>query len=421
MKFVYYCFTFAYGIPLSFYFFWQSWFRGKGEIERLGRNLPALNGASNQRLVWLVASSVGEVVIALRLVSALRDRGVRTILSVTTAAGRKQAIESSLSPDAVFYHPLDLPHVVRRVISFFNPDEIVLVETELWPVLLEIAAESGIPVVQASGSISPRSFRRYRALKPYFGQVLASSRALLMQTEQDAHFASELTDGRTEVEVMGSLKEEYSPPDPEKLKIARDRLAAWDRMVVWACGSTRPGEEKLLLSAFAKLRESYPNLRMILAPRHLDRVAEVKQLIAESQFSYAVWSEASQVALETDLLFVDEIGWLNAIYHLSQLAFVGGTLVPIGGHNLLEPAFAGIPVIYGPHHSEQQVGHELLQQYKLGFVTEPGSLSETVAQLLAELAMDHDFHDRGTALRERGGKVVADCVEKILSLIAERD
>lgn len=419
MKFIYYCFTFAYCVPLSFYLFWRSWFKREGDLERLGRRLPAIHSRQSghsSNPFWLVASSVGEVTVALRLVAELKDRGETSILSVTTPAGRLRASNASCPPDAVIYHPLDLPHYIRRVLRHFSPRAILLIETELWPTLIESAAESDIPVFQVSGSISRRSFRRYRALKPLFGPALSSCRSLLMQTQQDADFVTALTDGATEVAVLGSLKEEYTEPPAEQMRACREKLAAWRDKTIWVCGSTRPGEEKIILKTFTELKQKHHELRLILAPRHLERVGEVTELIKREGLSFLNWSGDSPVGSASDAVLVDEIGWLNAIYHCSQLAFVGGTLAPIGGHNLLEPAFAGLPVVYGPNHEEQQVGHELLQEYELGFVTDVERFRATVDELLVSVSRDTEYERRASRLRNRGKEVVSNYVDRILAL-----
>jgi len=420
MKFLYCCFTFAYAVPLSVYLFWRRWVKGEPDLERLGRSLPNLSNSTTEKQekpFWLVASSVGEVTVALRLIAALKEHDLPAIVSVTTPAGRARAVNAASPPAAVFYHPLDRSRYVRRVLAHFRPRAVLLIETELWPVLIETCAEHQVPVLQVSGSISPGSFRRYRALKPFFGKVLSSCRALLMQTRQDEEFATILTDGRPEITVAGSLKEKYSPPPPEKLEKCRRFFANWSGKRIWSCGSTRPGEEVMILRTFRELQHEHPELRLVVAPRHLDRMKEVAQLLLQSEIEFELWSESEQVSENTSAVLIDEIGWLNATYHISQLAFVGGTLVPIGGHNLLEPAFAGLPVIYGPFYDEQQLGHELLAEYQLGHVTSEKNLTTTVSQILSSLTQDSPYRERALRLRQRGSGMVATYVDKILSAI----
>ena len=416
MKFLYVCLTYCYVIPAGLLALLLRPFGRRYDIERLGLNLPQLT--TKVRPVWLVASSVGEVTIALKVIERLKQAiEAPVILSVTTPTGRARILQSAIQPDAVFFHPFDTTGNVRRTIEHFKPQMVILVETELWPTLMEASFERGIPMAQVSGRLSEKSHRRYRALRPYFAPLIRRCSLLLMQSEADADRLRDIAGETAPIEVVGSIKEDYMPPDSELLNQMKESMADWTDRIVFTCGSTRPDEETILCDAFVRLKKSNLNLRMVIAPRHLERVKEIELILSTRGLSYRLWGSTSQ-SQEVEVLLLDTIGKLNAVYHLSQIAFVGGTLAPSGGHTLLEPALAGCPVLHGPHYFGQLRGYELLHQFGMGFVV---SDSAAVASTIEAIISNKDFQEKYCAkaiqLRNASSHILNEYVERLKSVM----
>lgn len=420
MRFLYHCFTFVYVVPLTVAAFFRSLLWGSGDWQRLALRLP--QQARRSHPLWLVASSVGEVTIALKLTARLKSRTRRPILlSVTTATGKRHAEAGAVRPDFICYHPFDLRRITSSYLRFFRPRGVMLIETELWPVLLEAAFEQAVPIAQVSGRISEKSQCRYRALKPIFVPLLQECRAFWMQSARDAERIVELGARAERVEVVGSIKEDYQPPEASLLGEVDEHLGAWRGKRLFVCGSTRPGEEAIMIEAFQSLRRQFADLRLVLVPRHLDRLGEVNEVVARSGLRCRWWTKDPPQP-DDEVLIVDTMGKLNALYHRAMIAFVGGTLAPIGGHNLLEPALAGVPVLYGPHYLQQRRGHEILQEQGMGtVVASAAELAEAAQALLADDTLIEEYGRRAQALRAASAHVLDDYVGRILNLIEDNE
>lgn len=405
MKFLYRCLTYVYVLPLSVAVMIMRLFGNRTQIERLGLGLTAIK--SDHPPLWLVASSVGEVTIAVKLINRLKEVADQPVLlTVTTRTGRNSALQSGSHADVIAYHPLDVPTYVRRFLTTYNPSRIILLETELWPSLMAEAFARDIKIMQVSGRLSETSLRRYRPFAPLFRPLLERCDALLMQSEEDAARLRELAGDNARIETVGSLKGEYVPPAPADLQKTSDYLQPWQSMKIITCGSTRPGEEGILLDAFALLCNQLRDVRLVLAPRHLERTDEVIALLKRSDVSYCQYSK-STLDEQAQVLLLDTIGQLNLFYHCSSVAFVGGTLVPLGGHNLLEPALAGCPVLHGPYYGNQRSGYDLLVKHQLGItVADAESFAKSVVSIVSDLQAKSIYADRATALRQENASVI---------------
>lgn len=238
-----------------------------------------------------------------------------------------------------------------------------------------------------------------------------------MQGEEDAKRLRDIAGNTAPIEVVGSVKEDYLPPDESLMEWLKSTLSAWSNKTVFTCGSTRSGEEEILCDAFIRLKNSIPDLRLIIAPRHLERVDEIEQILRSRGLSYQLLSRYSPLT-DVEAIVLDSIGKLNAVYHLSNIAFVGGTLAPIGGHNLLEPALAGCPVLYGPHYFGQLRGHELLGQFHMGFtVSDPETVDQAVRQILSQKNSREDFFARALQLRQSSSHILDEYIDRIRPLI----
>ncbi len=270
--------------------------------------------------------------------------GKEIIISVFTTAGYHRAsilFQSNKKDAKIFYLPLDFGGLMERAFRRLTPSVLIITETELWPELLATAAKKNVPVFLANGTLSAKSAGRYRAVRSVFRSGFLAFRKLLVQTEQDKTSFSNLAIPDEKIKVVGQTKYDllWATNEVEPLSELKD-------FFYWVAGSTRPGEEEKILAAHRQLIQKFPNLKLLLAPRHLERLAEIESLVQSVGFS------SRRVSAKPDcqipILTLDKMGVLLQAYAGAQVAFVGGTLVSVGGHNLLEPLSVGVPVIFGP-------------------------------------------------------------------------
>jgi 3-deoxy-D-manno-octulosonic-acid transferase len=390
------------------YFIYQAIRHGKyaGSFkERMGW-LPKSLADHSRETVWVHAVSVGEFLAAMPLLERIRREmpGSRIVVSTTTMTGRRLARERTGAPyDATFYFPFDFRFTASRSLARVNPSTVIILETELWPNFLRECRRLGVVTIIANGRISPRSFARYRLARKFLAGVLDDLTLMLMQSEADAERARALGASTDRVRVCGNLKYDinssgyevlYSEPvtrgaadpiisSPNPALQATDLneemdyqfgLSSSPHLIV--AGSTAAGEEKMLLAALREARgeRGLENTRLILAPRHPERFNEVASLISRSEFKLARRSEAKALAAAhaasddkklhlqaevmpdllakmrtADVILLDTIGELAALYRYAAVVFVGGSLVPRGGHNIIEPAVYSKPIIIGPY------------------------------------------------------------------------
>jgi len=305
--------------------------------------------------IWIHAASAGECLAVMPLVDRwLRDRPEwDLVFSVMTQTGRRLAEQRLGNRARVFFFPIDLPGIAARMLDRVSPDLILLVETELWPNFLQSVSRRGLPVLLINGRISPRSFRRYRAVRGLFHETLRAIRMFGMQTAEDARRIIELGAPPERVRVLGNLKfDQPAVPlsEPERSRLMQQM--GWDsKDRILVAGSTHEKEEEMLLAVYDRVRERAPDLRLVLAPRHLNRLPGLIQSLDREGRRYRRYSELGESRTEKDaeILLVDTMGQLGRLYSLATVVFVGGSLVPVGGHNLLEPAALGRPVLFGPY------------------------------------------------------------------------
>ncbi len=326
-----------------------------------------LRNLGKGRVVWVHAVSVGETKAVLPVVRLLKRRrpDMKILFSTVTATGQRTAEKEGKGLiDALIYYPLDLSWSVRRAISLVKPSLFIVVEKEIWPNAFRAMRKAGAPVVVVNGTVSDKSAGRFRRLSFLFRGVFSGVSLFLARTGEDMEKAVSIGVPEDRVELAGNLKFDLSPPStaprlPAELKEA---LGKGPGTLVITAGSTHPGEEEMVLSAFRELKGKFQGLRLVLAPRHPERFNEVESIIRKSGLAYARRSgKAGGGGAEVVLL--DTIGELMTVYSLSDVAIVGGSLVPgIGGHNLLEPAYYGVPVVYGPHLAAYLGMAELLEK-----------------------------------------------------------
>jgi 3-deoxy-D-manno-octulosonic-acid transferase len=383
--------------------------QGLAERFGLGRELPSPS-------IWLHAVSLGEMSAAAPLVRALHSRYPQLALAVTAAtpAGRARARDLFGDFADIRFLPYDTPGSVRRFLERIRPRVAVIMETELWPNLFRECERRRVPVFLASARLSAKSVSRYRRLGSLFSSVFTPNVTVAAQTAQDAERFRLIGASADQTHAIGNVKYDLtvSAAIIETAKILR---AAYGSKLVWVAGSTHAGEEEQVLEAHALLQASRPGSLLLLAPRHKDRFAAVADLLANRGVKFARRSDmVDALPLDAQVLLVDTIGELLTLYASADVAFVGGSLVPIGGHNLLEPAALGLPVLTGPSHfNGKEVALLLLQRGAALQVANPEELAAALQRLLDEPAECRRIGSIGKDLVEsnRGS------VQRLLALI----
>lgn len=303
-------------------------------------------------VIWFHAVSVGEVMAAEPLVRAVRAAypSATLLLSTVTATGQATARSRLSEVDGYFYFPFDFPGVVRRVIRKISPDLFIFLETELWPNFLRALFREGVPAILVNGRISPRSYRRYRRVRRFTAGVLSKVALFLVQTDRDAAHLIGLGADPQKVIRTGNLKYDQAAGSAlsDSSSVRRELgVAPAERLFV--AGSTHEGEERMILSVHKRLVQQTPGLVLLLAPRHLSRLPAVEKEVREAGFVPVRKSEISGGGEEKRVILLDTLGELGRLYAGADLVFIGGSLVPVGGHNLVEAAAHGKVVFFGPH------------------------------------------------------------------------
>ena len=351
----------------------------EGLGERLGRVPKRLRDGGTNPVIWLHAVSVGEVLAASRLVEELRAsaRDYRVVVSTTTRTGQQLA-RQRFGAEHVFYFPLDFAFAVRAYMRVLRPQLLVLVETEFWPRILAECHRAGVPVAVVNARISDRSWPRYRRLRLLWKRLLGSLAVVLAQSETDAQRLKAL--GTSSVRVGGNLKYDVRAAEPAKITLAmREHLIPGTKVIV--CGSTLEGEEQMLLAA------TPPEAVMVLAPRHPERFEAVAQLLERSGRRWvrrSQWLDKPEALTAGTVLLLDSIGELASVYSLASVAFVGGSLIAAGGHNPLEPAQFGVPVVMGPHYENFRGIVEKLRESDAIRITSTTELPTVLKALLED-------------------------------------
>ena len=312
---------------------------------RLGRGLPPLP----RRGLWIQAVSVGEVAVARPVLLEVRRRhpDLPLILSSTTATGLALAA-SQQAADAVIPFPVDLPGPVRRCLDAAAPRTVVLVETELWPELLAGCARRGVPVALVNARISDSSFKRYRAARWALAPLLRPVALALAQGEEEGARLAALGIASERITIVGNIKFDAAPARATAPGLLDALRALAGSRPIWVAGSTMPGEDQLLIGALLRLPERQRPF-LLLAPRHPDRAGEVMKVAAAHRVVAARRTAIAAAPQPCDMVVLDTVGELAALYQLAAVAFVGGSLVASGGHNPIEPARFAVPVLTGPH------------------------------------------------------------------------
>jgi 3-deoxy-D-manno-octulosonic-acid transferase len=421
-SFLFLCVILA-GLP---YFLFQGLLHHKYLVslpQRLGffpsefRHLPG-------RKIWIHAVSVGEVLAVLPLVKKIQIEFPEhlLLLSTTTITGQELARMKLRDGALSFFFPLDFAWVVRRVLRRIRPELVVIAETEIWPHFLRQCHRQRIPVLLANGRISDRSANRYKWVARMTRRVLPWFSACLMQTRSDCERIVRIGAPPKKVEACGNLKYDLDPPADltQKKEYFQALLGIPAYRFIFIAGSTLNGEEEIVLSAFAEFRKVEPLALLILAPRHPERFSEVAAYLKLQGFNFVRRSQLTRGFTESfskpDVILLDSIGELATLYALADLVLVGGSLVPRGGHNILEPALFHKPVLMGPYMNNFREMARLFLEQQAGFVVhDEGELKSILERL---------YHDPGLrrATGERGFSLLAanrGATERIIRRIRE--
>jgi 3-deoxy-D-manno-octulosonic-acid transferase len=401
----------------------------EGLLERLGlvplRLAKSLDERGRKRpMIWLHAVSVGEVLAASRLVGEL-DRALpsyRLVISTTTRTGQELA-RDRFGPDRVFYCPLDLPWAVRATLNALQPRLLILAETEFWPNLLSGCFRRGIPVAVVNARISDRSWPRYRRLRALWKPFLERLSRVLAQSETDAERLKAIGCSLERVTVAGNLKFDVRAAVEAEATRLLKALAPTLRLVV--AGSTLEGEEAVLVEAWPRLLEADPQLALILAPRHPERFGAVAALLNRAGIHWVKRSdwrsqpaEAGKPLLPGEIVLLDTIGELASVYSLAAVAFVGGSLIPAGGHNPLEPAQFGVPIVMGPHYANFRAITDDLRAHQALRIAAKETLAVTLINLLIDTASANAMGERARQIFNRQAGATGRCVDALRELLS---
>jgi 3-deoxy-D-manno-octulosonic-acid transferase len=375
---------------------------GIGLRRKISNHRLAQGGAPGKtKTLWLHALSVGEVTSAVPLLAGLRKAypHSRIIVSITTRTGKSVADNLLKSiADHVIDGPFDLLPVVSHFVRYIQPDLFILVETDLWPNTLLLLKNKNIPTILVNGRVSQESMAGYRKLRFFFNPMFQSFSFLCMQTKHDRDNMEDIGLPPEKLRTLGNLKFDTAAGKTNPALASAAGLLPKDR-VLFICGSTHPGEEKILIDCYCQVKKTYPELFLIIAPRDTNRSAEIRSLAENSRLTVSLRSDNS--SNPADMLILDTIGELIHFYALSDIGFVGGSLVKKGGHNPIEPATMGLPVIFGPNMQDfSEIADALIRS---GGATKVSGHLE-LAELLSKLLFTPE-------LRTRQGRAAQQCVE----------
>ncbi len=386
MRFVYNVMIYLIAAPVALAMHLWRGLRDPSYRERLGERFglgPAVAG----RPIWIHAVSVGEVQAADPLVRRLLERHPQQAIVLTTVTPTGAARARQLFGGRVHhrYVPFDLPGSVRRFFDRVQPRLAMILETELWPNLYAECGRREVPLVLASARLSPRSVGRYRRLVPLFRQALSHGIVIAAQSEADAARFRSIGAAPERTHVTGNIKFDFQPPPDIESRGREWRERQVAGRAVWVAGSTHEGEEETVLDAHRRVLERSGDALLILVPRHPQRFEAVRELLARRGEASVSRASGAAVTADRQVLLGDTMGELMMFYAAADVAFVAGSLVPIGGHNLLEPASLGRPVLTGPHNfNSEKIAQLLFEAGAARVVADTAALASEVAKLLAD-------------------------------------
>ncbi|MBI1991784.1 MAG: 3-deoxy-D-manno-octulosonic acid transferase [Candidatus Omnitrophica bacterium] len=403
---------------------WRRRLPHRGWSMRLGRYpAPVGERLKGRRSIWIHAVSVGEVQAVRPLVRALAQRVSQDamVLSTVTPGGFEVASQQMADRGLAIYAPLDVRGCVRRALEVLHPRCLLLVESEFWPTVIWLTKARGIPIAVVNGRISARAFPRYRFVARALAGTFARIDRFLMQSQADAERLIQLGADPASVIVTGNLKWDASlgdRPSPDAVRETAIRLGLNGEEPVIVAGSTHRGEETALLEAFRTVRTLHPSVRLIVAPRHLERVGELVDLIRGAGFTASRFSQGNGTGT-WDIGIVDTFGQLPSYYALATIVFIGGSLIPHGGQNPLEAASLGRSIVFGPFmHNFADIARQLTAHQAARQLASPAELTETFQALLTDRTDTLAMGARARALTERSQGAVQRTLDALQPLLS---
>jgi len=371
---------------------------GKGLKQRFGFLDQSIRRIEDENIILAHGASVGEVVAMANLIRALEKEfpNFKFVISTLTTTGQAMGRKVIPGASAFIYFPFDFSWVARRLLDTIRPRLFIITETELWPNFIMETKKRGIPVVLANGRISSRSFGKYRVARFFMKEVMRNIDLFIMQSKIDAERIISLGADASRVTVAGNLKFDMGSHIPS--------LADLDfeiNRTIFVAGSTHRGEEEIILDVYLEIIKSHPDMVLVLAPRHLERLVEVEKLLSNRNLKSIRRTEFSskfELNKSSQVILLDTIGELNRFYALARIVFVGGSLVPVGGHNILEPASLGKAVLFGPHMDN-------FREIANSFISKGGgrvvsNRVELLKNILGLLSNDKELERMGKTARE---------------------
>jgi 3-deoxy-D-manno-octulosonic-acid transferase len=360
--------------------------RNRSYWDRVEERFGFGRSRTRRRAIWIHAVSVGEVTAASTMIRRLLNRYPHLPVVITTVTPTGARRVRDLFGDEVIhsYVPYDMPGAVSRFFDRFNPRLAVIMETELWPNLYNECGRREVPLVLANARVSPRSVYKYRRFVGLFSETLSHGIVIAAQSKRDAERFRWIGAPPERTHVVGNIKFDLELPADLVEQGRRLRAGLSPPRPVWIAASTHEGEEEQVLEAHRQVRERLPDALLILVPRHPERASAVAGQLARRRFNFVRRSGGESVTSATEVYLVDTLGELTLFYACSDVAFVGGSLVPVGGHNALEPAALGLPILTGPHTFNAEDIAEMLQEAGAAIeVHDVDSLAEVAAKMLA--------------------------------------
>ena len=405
-------------LPITVYHLVWRGFRVREYFKRWDERYASYPESGRRPCVWLHAVSVGEVTAAAPVVDALRRQrpDIRWVITTITPTGSQRV--RALWGDAVdhVYLPYDVPGSAGRFLDHFRPSLALILETELWPNLLFGCRDRRIPVYILNARLSARSLKGYRLLRPLVGRALRTVTCVAAQSSEDARRFVVLGARQEQVCALGNLKFDIHPPDPAPLLAAFHAHVPAGR-VTWIAASTHEGEEQAVIDLHARVLERYPDALLLWAPRHPERFAKVEASVRAQGWRVATRSAEQWPGADTPVFVLNTLGQLMPFFACAQVAFVGGSLQAIGGHNLLEPAAMGTAVITGPHlHNFAEISRRMSEAGALSIRDDAAQLGDELLRLLGDAAARRQMVQAGAQLVANG----RGALERTLELIGPR-
>ncbi len=378
-----------------------------------------------KRPIWVHAVSVGESVAAAKIVSEMKRLlpDVPVVVSSTTRTGREMAQKSIKDADLFIYYPFDLSPCVSASIRRVNPRLFASVDTEIWPNFRHIARQLGVKSAMMNGTVSDRTTKGARRLPWMYRWALGNIDLLCMQSEADAERIVSIGADESRVMVTGNCKADESsrPLSQQDQSELRSRYGFPPEAPVFVAGSTNPGEEESVIAAYAASRQTHPTLKLIIAPRHVERGEEIRQMARSAGFAAGRRSEPATITGAQEVVVLDTFGELANVYAIADVTFVGGTLIRKGGHSLIQPIAQGKPVFFGPHTFKTRDIAAQALSFGVGFrVVDERELAEGISRLTGANELLKDIAERCAQMMEANRGASARTAQAVLSLLADR-